>query len=176
MRRHLLVPIVVICFIYSCKPAVDKTQSSSLTYFDIRGYFASEISRLSSLRTPIKKTVGVNGDLETKSLVIKDWKSELSAFSDAEINRASWKGLFRAIKTDTSERFISNNEKVPVKDVMVKLRNGLPYSIKILIKNKNMLYTSVDTLTYISNKLYRINKSQDIRFLNNKAYLVEGKF
>ncbi|MFP5081958.1 hypothetical protein [Pedobacter sp. JCM 36344] len=176
MRKNALFPLTLLFLICSCKSPTDKEQISKSEYFDIKGYFEAEISRVSKLKPSIKKTVAVNGILETKTIKIKDWKHELSAFSDADINRASWKGLFIVSKMDTMETYLSENDKVTVREVTVKLRKGQVYKISIVIQNKNMLYDSVDSLIYVADSLYRVKKQQNIKFLSTKNYLIEGKF
>jgi hypothetical protein len=155
---------------------MDKEQITKSEYFDVKKYFETEIARLSNSKPSIQKTVGVNGELETKSIIISDWAHELSAFRDAEINRVSWKGLFTVSKDDRIQTYRSQNDKVPVKELKVTLRSGKVHEILIVIQNKNILYNSSDTLTYVANAMYRVKKQQNIRFLSHKNYLIEGKF
>jgi hypothetical protein len=159
----------------SCNYSTPKGQNTNTAYFDIKGYFDSEIASLSKLNPSITKTVGINGSLETKNLKIRDWKSELSAFTDADINRASWKGLFKVSKSDTLLNYTSNDDKVPIKDVKIYTLNGKVERIVVIKKNENYLYKSIDTLNYYSGSIYRIQKQQNIRFLSDKNYLIEGK-
>jgi hypothetical protein len=159
----------------SCNYSTPKGQNTNTSYFDIKGYFDSEIASLSKLNPSITKTVGINGSLETKKLKIRDWKSELSAFTDADINRASWKGLFKVSKSDTLLNYTSNDDKVPIKDVKIYTLNGKVERIVVIKENENYLYNSIDTLSYYSGSMYRIQKQQNIRFLSDKNYLIEGK-
>jgi hypothetical protein len=176
MRENTLLGFTFLLFICSCKPAATEQQNTNSEYFDIKGYFDKEIARLSKLQPTIKKTVAVNNELETKALKIKDWKQELTAFSEAEINRASWKGLFAVSKTDSVQRYLSNNEKVPVKEITISSNKGEIKKILVVIQNKNILYTSLDSLTYCIDSLYQVKKQQNIRFLSDKNYLIEGRF
>jgi hypothetical protein len=175
MRKIKNLSLVLLAFMCSCNYSTPKGQNSSSAYFDIKGYFDSETARLSKLNPSIIKTVGINGSKETKSLKIRDWKSELSAFSDADINRASWKGLFEVSKSDTLVEYTSDHDKVPIKDVRIYMLKGKIQKIVVIKQNKNYLYKSIDTLSYYSGILYRIQKQQNIRFLSDKNYLIEGK-
>ncbi|RZJ99793.1 MAG: hypothetical protein EOO43_25830 [Flavobacterium sp.] len=74
------------------------------------------------------------------------------------------------------QTYISNDEKVPVKEVELTLVKGKIEKILIIIQNKNILYTSIDSLTYCTDSIYQVKKQQNIRFLSNKNYLIEGKF
>ncbi|WP_449435582.1 hypothetical protein [Pedobacter steynii] len=93
MRKPILLFLSFLLFI-SCNNSADKKQKTNLNYFDIKGYFEKEVARLTLKNPLITKTVSVNGATESKRIKITDWKKELTLFSDADINRASWKGLF----------------------------------------------------------------------------------
>ncbi len=64
-----------------------KEQRPELTYFDLKGYFDREVSRLSKSNPVITKSVKVNDSTEAKTIKIGDWKRELSIFYDADINK-----------------------------------------------------------------------------------------
>lgn len=159
-----------------CGNSATEKQKDKLAYFDIRGYFEQESARLTRLNPLIVKTVMVNDSSETRSLSVTDWKKELSVFSDADINKASWKGQFKLRKSNEGEVYFSDNEKVPVKRLTLIRKKGGIYGLQILIKNTNSLYTSTDTLSYYPDSLYEIRKAQHIRLLSGKNYRVSGKF
>ncbi|NRF41372.1 hypothetical protein [Pedobacter foliorum] len=175
MRNTILLFCILLFFI-SCSDSADKKQKNDLTYFDVKGYFEKEAARLTKTNPLINKAVNVNGEGESKSMKIADWKKELMLFSDADINRASWKGLFQLKKSEDLERYTSNNEKVPVKELLVFYKKDKVSGFKFLIKNTNSLYASVDTLTYYPDSLYQIKKMQNIKLLSEKTYTVTGTF
>nr|WP_068892737.1 hypothetical protein [Pedobacter panaciterrae] len=166
------------CFLFfiSCDNSADKKQKTELTYFDVKGYFEKEVVRLNKKNPLINKVVSVNGANESKRIQIPDWKKELALFSDADINRASWKGLFQLKKSKDQETYISENEKVPVKELTVFFRNNTAVGLKVLVKNTNSLYTSFDTLTYYADSLYQVKKMQNIKLLSKKSYTITGSF
>ncbi|MBB5639210.1 ABC-type glycerol-3-phosphate transport system substrate-binding protein [Pedobacter cryoconitis] len=165
-----------ILFFAACNPAAPKKQHVSLTYFDLKDYIAKEAKRLTALNPEIDKTVIVNNAKERKKLKIADWPKELSSFSDADINKSAWQGLFKSEKTKDSETYLSDNEKVPVKYLNISYKNGKIYGIKLLISNTNSLYTSNDTLSYFPDSLYEVKKIQNIRLLKGKSYTITGRF
>lgn len=175
MRNTLLLFSILLFFI-SCNDSADKKQKNDLTYFDVKGYFDKEAARLNKANPLINKVVNVNGAEESKRTKIADWNKELTLFSDADINRASWKGLFQLKKSEDQELYTSDNEKVPVKELLVFHKNNKVHGFKILIKNTNTLYTSVDTLTYYPDSLYQIKKMQNIKLLSEKSYTITGTF
>ncbi|MGY4384915.1 hypothetical protein ACVWYN_001949 [Pedobacter sp. UYP24] len=174
MKKSVLIPFIVI-FIYGCQRKEGPVVVQDFSYFDIKSYMNREAARLQKNNKPITKTVEVDGSSETKQLKISDWKLELSIFSDAEINRDSWKGFFNVEKEGNTVTYNSNNEKVPIKTVKVIYNNKDVKGIVIVVKNKNMLYTSIDSLSYFTDSIYLVKKQQNIRFLAKKTYMIKGK-
>lgn len=171
-KRYLFVFALAL---FSCNQRKESEANTDLIYFDIKGYFAKEIIHLTELKPAVKKSVSINGALENKSLVIKDWTKELSVFLDADINKTSWKGSFVAIKNDHQETYTSSSKKIPVKKILIEKNGNKIRKVEIFIANKNILYTSNDTLTYYPDSLYQIEKRQKIRLLSAKKYSIIGK-
>lgn len=173
MKR--IASILLLSLFFSCNSTTEKTVTDP-NYFDLGGYFAKEADRLKKENPSVTKTVFINGKAEEKTLKIADWVNELQSFSNADINKASWRGEFTAQQNDSSKTYTSNSAKIPVKSVFVKLVNNNPVSIQIILKNENTLYKSHDTLEYVPNDFYRIIKSQKIKLMEQKNYKVIGKF
>jgi hypothetical protein len=163
-------------FFGSCDSAAPEKQNAVSPYFDMKGFMEKEVKRLNQLNPAIDKTVMVNNAGEHRKLKISDWQKELSAFTDADINKTAWEGLFTRNKTPTEDRYTSHEDKVPVKSLSVQYRKGMIFKIQILNSNSNSLYTSNDTLSYFPDSLYEIRKTQHIRLLNQKNYRITGKF
>lgn len=174
--RYPILSIIGISIFFGCSNAAKEDSKNDLGYFDLKSYFQQEATRLARKNPVFNKTVLINADAETKTLRISDWPTELAVFSDANINRASWKGLFKVQKSPEKDIYRSENEKVPVKEVIVEKRGNRIYGIQIKIDNVNSLYTSSDTLTYYPDSLYHINKTQHIKLLPSKHYQIIGKF
>lgn len=145
-------------------------------YFDLSGFFKSEAARLESRKQPIDKSVGLDGKMERKKLVITNWEREFSAFIDADINKASWRGAFQVQQTDSSKIYTSNSEKIDVKRVEVGTKNGKISFIKIQLKNDNDLYHSNDELNYFPDSLYEIKKIQKVQLMDKQRFDVRGIF
>lgn len=174
MRKMLLLPAALL-FFYGCKPPKEE-QKRSLNYFDLKGYFAKEAVRLNKNNPGVTKTVVVNGASETKQIMLADWQKELAAFSDVDINRSAWAGLFSVKKDNDHELYTSDDEKVPVKEVLLFKKNKKLYGIRVLVKNTNILYSSSDTLSYYPDSIYEVKKKQHIKLLAEKNYSITGKF
>ena len=160
----------------ACTPADNEKQNISPQYFDLQSYFTKEEARLKKLNPTVEKTVSVNDSSEKKSLKITDWKKELSIFTDADINKKAWLGQFEIHKTPILEQYSSDQEKIPVKELKVMRKDGKVSGIQILLKNTNALYTSIDTLVYYPDRLYRVNKTQHIKLLAEKRYKITVLF
>ena len=145
-------------------------------YFDLKAYIQQEAVRLAGKNPIVSKTVTVNGMVENKKVRIPDWSAELTSFSDADINKAAWQGLFKIVKNDTLERYQSNDDKVNVKRLDIVRKNGRVAKLEVSMKTTNYLYTSTDQLTYYPDSIYQIEKSQKIKLLQPKSYKVTGEF
>lgn len=175
MKINTLLAGILLLFI-SCNTQTDEQQKETEAYFDLRAYFRKEAERLTAAAPLVTKTVSINDSSETKSLKITDWKRELSAISDADINKTSWKGVFTIEKKKNLLVYSTNDEKVSVKKVVITFKDDMPSGFLALIRNSNALYTSTDSLSYYPDSLYRLTKTQNIRFLTKKKYKVSILF
>ncbi len=148
----------------------------SEAYFDIKGYFEKEAIRLNKLDLSTEKSVAIDGEKEQKLVKISDFNQELSAFIAADINKASWRGAFVVTKQNEIVRYTTENKKIPVSAVKIAYRNNKLKSIQLVVKTDNILYQSIDTLSYFPDSLYEIKKTQKIKLLKEKKYVVVGKF
>jgi hypothetical protein len=176
MKYNILLAGSILLFVLGCDTATDEQQKNASSYFDIKGYFEKEAGRLTKVSPEVRKTVGINGSYETKTLKIADWKRELSSISNADINKASWRGAFRIIRSENKVTYRSDDRKVPVKELCVFYRDNVVSGFLVLIKNSNALYTSTDSLIYYPDSLYRIIKNQQIKLLSEKNYEIAIKF
>ncbi|MBO9675043.1 MAG: hypothetical protein J7577_16465 [Sphingobacteriaceae bacterium] len=174
MIRKISVLVFALAF-FSCNQQKETEANTDLLYFDIKGYFGKEISRLQKLNPIVNKTVSVNGVAENNTTKIASWAKELAIFVNADINKASWKGNFKLKELNGIAIYTSDNKKIPIKKISVT-RSGLKtQKIEIITDNKNILYRSQDTLIYFPDSLYSIRKHQKIRLLKEKQYSITGK-
>ncbi|WP_256007595.1 hypothetical protein [Pedobacter deserti] len=143
-------------------------------YFDLAGYLHKEARQLSSTVRRAKKTVGIDGSYETKELQITDWEEELAPFIDADINKAAWRGKFREVKDTNKVSYVSEDTKIPVKELSVSFENNAINAISIVLKTDNILYSSYDSLRFFPDSLYEIRRVQKINMLGQKVYTVRA--
>lgn len=172
-KKYLLIFALAL---FSCNQQDASKANIKPAYFDLKGYFQQEILRLKSQNTLINKTVSVNGETEQKRVAIDNWEKELTIFINADINKASWNGSFAHSKKENKDLYLSNSKKIPVKQVVIVKNGEKVNQVNIIVANNNILYHSIDTLTYIPDSLYEIKKTQKIRFLGEKRYNIIGKW
>ena len=170
--------VILICLIVFSISACNSNnkEKENPIYFDLKSYFSSEAVRLTKNDQVVDKTVMINGKAEQKKIKISNWEQEFSSFIDADINKASWRGSFALSKADNLETYTSDSKKIPVKKVEIFLMDKKVIGVKIFINNKNDLYTSSDSLVYYPDSLYEIKKTQKIKLMYGKQYIVRGKF
>jgi hypothetical protein len=160
----------------ACSNREQKPLAAGQEYFGLKSYFQKEALRLQRTNPVVNKTVVANGKTETKHLNIRSWTKELSSFIDADINKRAWAGEFKKTVSNSAETYLSNNDKVPVKKVTILRRKEQIAGIVIIIRNKNYLYTSTDTLSYYPDQWYEVRKTQQIKLLSKKQYRINGVF
>ena len=176
MRKTIFLLSLSLFFMACNSTAPAEKGLTAVHYFDLKGYMAKEAERLNAARPEIQKTVIVNAAAESKKIKIGDWTKELSVFSDADINKSAWQGMFKVVRKSNEDIYSSFVDKIPVKSLTVTHHNGRVKSIKILLNTTNILYSSNDTLSYFPDSLYEIKKTQHIKLLNEKNYRISGLF
>lgn len=159
----------------SCKPDI-KESNANMKYFDIKGFFRSDSARLTKLNKPIFKSVKHNGVVESKKVTIKNWGTELSLFSESDINKPAWRNSYR-ITTDSN--IIIYQALVPglkTREILIKKTGGKVKYIMIINSTKNILYSTLEKLSYFPDSLYLIQKSQTVRVLGKNNYDIAGYF
>jgi hypothetical protein len=151
-------------------------QNATMKYFDVKGYFEQEATRLNQTKPLVHKTVKVNEATENKKIRIADWNKELANFIDADINKNAWQGSFKIAKTPDQDVYTSDDDKILVKKLKISRENDKITAIEILLNTSNYLYHSTDTLIYLPERSYEIKKTQQIKLLNPKRYEIKGTF
>ncbi|MCJ0743811.1 hypothetical protein [Pedobacter montanisoli] len=168
------IPVIIIILLLGCNTNQEALHQNEVTYFDVSGYFKGEIQRLSARKMPVHKQVWINDTQENKDIEIKDWKTELSMFVNADINKTSWKGLFKEDKTGDSLIYTSVSTNIPVKKLIVEKVGTYIKGISIFINEDNYLYKKQDSLYYYPDSLYEINSRQRVTLLKEKRYKISG--
>ena len=145
-------------------------------YGDIKGFFESEVIRLNKNKSVVDKTITQNELSETKEEIQIDWKNELSLFIGSDINKAAWKDSYRIIKDSSSIAYLAIDTNLRTREIRIKMdSNGKPKHILIRNSSKNYLYESTETLMYIPDSAFSIDKYQKVILLGKNKYLIRAE-
>lgn len=170
-----IVPIVALFWFAGCSS--ETAPDAKITYFDIRGFFTSESTRLGKKNPIIHKTVTDNGTSEVREVNISNWENELALFIESDINKPSWKNSYKVENKGTAVIYTALYPDVRTKQLTITMSAaGKVKHIQINNKTTNVLYTSEEHLNYYPDSLYRIDKFQDVKILGSHRYTIEGKW
>lgn len=167
------ITILFLILVSSCSEPEKK--SVIMPYIDIKGFFESEVSRLTQNKTRVNKLVEQNGSSEIKNNLTVDWKNELSLFMASDINKPSWRDAYQITKSEKSLLYAAIDTNLRTRTVEIKQNsNGKPIYLRIENITRNNLYESLEELIYITDSTYTINKIQKVRFLGKNSYKISG--
>lgn len=164
-------PLFLISGLFSCKPDIKDTGSR---YFDLKAYFKKDCPRLDHKSPQVTKTVGYNGNTETKKIRVKNWEKELELFSGSDINKPAWRQSYNVQEDSTQLTYTAKTPDVRTRLIQIKKRGDAVKSIYIINQESNILYQSTEKLTYVPDSLYQIDKLQKVKFLGTNKYLIRG--
>jgi hypothetical protein len=166
----------------ACKPDI-KESRASMKYFDLQGFFRADSARLARLNPLILKTVKHNGVSESRKLHIVNWGTELSLFSQSDINKPAWKDSYSITADSNIIIYRALDSTLKTREILIKKSNGKVKYIMIenavekdLYKKKILLYKTLEKLSYFPDSLYLIQKSQTVRILGKNNYDIAGYF
>lgn len=164
-------------FFHACNSEGKRKQTDNPQYVNLPEYFNNEISRLTDLKPTILKTVVKDSISESKKMRLTDWERELSSFTNVDLNKPAYQGLFEKDSSDYRVTYTSNDPQIDIRQVTVTYEpDGTPFSFLIKRKVDNTLYETNETLSYNKKEGYSIEKKQHILLLGDKSYFIKGIF
>ena len=168
--------LVLLCGWCACKPEIKET-GAVLKYFDLKEFFKADSARLAHLNPEITKTVSHNGESETKKMRIVNWGREFDLFTSSDINKPAWKNSYAVhLAGDTLISYTAKFPELKTREIMIRKSDGKVTSVFIVNDVHNLLYETVEKLTYIPNSYYLIEKQQKVKVMGANNYLVKGVF
>lgn len=165
-------------FLVSCSGNAPAPANQKLEYFNLRGYFEQEATRLSAGNTLVDKTVSKNDDEEHKKLKISNWLNEFDLFITSDINKPAWKKSYRTSRDrdsgTTTYTAIDSTLHTRFIKVILNPFSGAVKRIEISNKTSNLLFKSTEILTYCPDSLYSIEKKQEVLLLGKNKYSITG--
>ena len=166
-----------ICFfallLPACKPDIKETGTSG-KYFDLQGYFKTEVAKLSKLPDTILKTVIHNGVAESKRVKIDNWPRELNLFVESDINKPAWRDSYKIQQTDHTTIYMATDTTIKTREIIINKKDDKVAWIIIYNFTKNILYTNREKLTYVPDSMYKIEKTQHVKLLGINRYAITG--
>jgi hypothetical protein len=181
-KRYLaaLIGLTLLLCVASCKRD-SSAAADTIKFFDLKGYFASEAARLTKLDHGVNKTAIYNHQAEEQKVHIANWASELSMFSESDINKPAWRLSY---DVQSSQGFISYKAKDPAlktQDIIIKKDGNKIKWILIINHTRSTIFTktlfeTIEKLSYFPDSVYQIQKRQYTRLLGINTYNVKGRF
>lgn len=168
--------LLLMCSWYACKPEIKETGATP-KYFDLKEFFKTDSARLFKLNPSIKKTVSHNGESETKTVKITNWGQELGLFTSSDINKPAWKDSYSV--ENNGDSVITYKAKFPelkTRYILIRKSGDKVTSIYIFNTISNLLYNTIETLSYTPGKSYFIQKHQYVKLMGRNTYTIKGEF
>lgn len=172
--KRVLTCLLALTIYNGCKRQ-ETTIGSKEIYFDLKGYFTKEAHRMDSLKPEIRKIVEKNNESETLQLRVSGWKNELTLFSESDINKPAWADSYRIDSAGRILEYQARSSDLRTRNI--RIERGENNTITgIYIKNtaRNLLYESEEDLFYIPDSVYRVEKTQTVRFIGTNHYRITG--
>lgn len=172
--KFLVSVILLPAMLASCKP--DDSGVAGKKFFDLKGYFEKDAARLKKTGPLINKTVVYNSVPETKKVRISDWSAELDLFTESDINKPAWRESYTITSTPDFLIYKATDPALRTREIMIKRADNKIKWILIFNHNKNILYETVEKLTYYPDSLYLIQKKQHVKLIGTNTYRIQGIF
>jgi hypothetical protein len=167
--------ILLFSGIQSCK-SDGGNDGKGIKYFDLKGYFKADSARLTKLNPLINKTVVNNTASETKKVHIPNWGTELSLFTESDINKPAWKTSYTVQATPDFLIYKAKDPALTTRDIIIKRDGAKVKWILIFNHTKNLLYETEEKLSYFPDSLYSIIKIQRVKLMGTDTYKIRGSF
>ena len=172
---HYLIGLFILALCGGCFTGATKKQKREIYYFDLQTFFKDEIVRLNKANPEVIKTVWHNNQSENKQVKISDWSTELSLFTESDINKTAFENSYHKDSTATKIIYNAKNKDLKTQRITIYLQNQKPIFINIINQQNNYLFKSWENLKYYPQKAYIINKKQKLLFWEIEVYEVKGE-
>lgn len=162
--KKSLIPLLVIIFLSvapSCTQPLDNKPNATDKFFDISGFFQSEIDRLNQLQPDIEKTFVVNQITETTQPKSLNYQLELSPFIESDINKKAWEDKYEIASSPLTLSYKAKDEQLKIKEITIQKDQAYqPTHIQIVKISKSPLSYNKTILKYHLNHEIEIVSTQ----------------
>lgn len=173
MKYFILITVISLLII-SCASENNNSEVREIYYFDLKTYFSNEAEKLSKQKQLVNKSITHNDSVEEKHLQINNWAEELALFIESDINKISWKDSYKRDSTSNKITYTAKEDDLKTQSIEIEFSANKPSKFRIINKTHNYLYKTDETLEYIPDSLYLINKKQQVTLLGRNDYLIQG--
>ena len=155
-------------------------------YFDLEEYMDGQVILLWKTKATTTKEVFLNGKTEQRNIAALDsaqWRTELSSFIDADINKPAYIKRYSVdtINTNDSIRCIDYkalDDKLRTRELKVYFRKNdtIPVRLEAELKSNKIFYHSQEYVSYTRGISYVITGKQDVIFAKADTFAVHGEF
>ncbi|MDX1941398.1 MAG: hypothetical protein SFU99_12650 [Saprospiraceae bacterium] len=180
--RYYTFFLFLILLANACQSEKNETQQAEneviLMFFDLKGYFNSEVKRLNQEKLTVSKKVAINGENEEKTLNTLDFAKELDVFIKSDINRPDWTDKYEIDSTLqdgklTRLQYQALNEKLRTREIFIEFANNQVQKIHILNGGNSIVAGSQQELTYLPKEGYTIKSRQYTMLSKDKELSIE---
>jgi len=174
---------MLIAILSSCsKDPAEVYYEDQRYYYDLPSFIAKQVENLQERGQWVRKQVTKDGHSHVVERGDIDWKEELDAFKEADINRPAWRGQFK-IDTISLERvyvitYKTDNEEIPVKNVVVTVDKDTRQCLQVTVdkRTENFLYSSDQSLFFTTGEGYMMKGKLSVNYLFDSEYSIESEF
>jgi hypothetical protein len=177
----ILIMVVLVVFSFgSCSDNVVSNENQT-SFFDLKGYFETEITKLANVRN-VKKATTINDNREEKVFDTLDFDVELAAFVDSDINKVAWMDkyvvdtLYDLSGTLKKLHYLSLDEKLRTQQLMISFNQTEVDTIEVFNNTSSNIAKLQQHLRYIPSQGYSIESRQKTPIAEENVIVVEVKF
>jgi hypothetical protein len=166
------------------------SKNSEKKFFDVPGYFRSEIKYIKANFSTVQKRSIYNGDSTRKEFKVMDmnWEKEFGLFLECDINKPIYYANMKIGNssydgaTIYSTLYTNKSEKYPIRGVKIDFckpaeGDDYPISVQINSQRSNLINATQLTAFYKKGERYFIEGTQRIKQLGDENhFFIEGKF
>lgn len=170
------IALILVALNGGCLKSDTKAVNTEINYFDIKTFFEGEVDKLNTKNPTINKIVWINNITEKKQIKINNWETELSLFTNSDINKSAWKNSYNIDSTASKITYTAKVADLKTRSIIINTVNKKPVSITIINHQKNYIFESWENLFYRTNVGYKIEKKQQLLFWDAEVFKVEARF
>lgn len=181
MKLKNIFAILLLGITLACSPNQQEPALEKLPYFDLKSFINLELSKIEG--DSVLKTSVINGEEQVADLVYtsEDWKEELAAFYEADINVPA---LATAYSTRTTPDQLIHEllpeSKGKVKELSIRYVQNYPSWVTFKIKDENLFYSTTTLGELFMNQAtgkidqYKLETTQKVLFLSPTHIKISG--